>query len=369
MGLRDEQGMMAIGVALMLIVVLALFGGTLWQYSMAELKRVERTEQDIQALFLARAGAEIVMAAWLEESVGEKPAGVMERIYYNRDSGHFQLTEPSDYLGYVDVVVSIIDDPQDSLRDGLTQIVATSVVDGVSRTATATTYPHLFGHDPSLAWYSERYGTIQMSNAFAEEPVIMRTDNRASNNPLHVDNTLPGESEVVTVQFEAPAIVFESPMILGHNIGSGRNGRVNVVVCAETIFFDEVIVSNLPSSKPFIITYPDRIYSVILKVPDGMGILGFEIGAEDPTAKYGTVYFDHGTVSKQNYSWGFLGGISKKVLEVLKVKNTSKNLAKGAFYFKDDTDLSNLAADSLIPIPDSESRSNPFKGTGTFVWE
>ena len=34
MQLKDERGMMAIGVALMLIVVLALFGGALWQYSM-----------------------------------------------------------------------------------------------------------------------------------------------------------------------------------------------------------------------------------------------------------------------------------------------------------------------------------------------
>lgn len=62
--LRDESGMMAIGVALMLIVVLSLFGGALWQYSIAELKRVQRTDEDIQALFLARAGAEMVMGAW-----------------------------------------------------------------------------------------------------------------------------------------------------------------------------------------------------------------------------------------------------------------------------------------------------------------
>ena len=75
MRLRDEQGMMAIGVALMLIVVLALFGGALWQYSMAEMKRVERTEQDMQALFLARAGAEAVMSVWLdpEQSRPELP--------------------------------------------------------------------------------------------------------------------------------------------------------------------------------------------------------------------------------------------------------------------------------------------------------
>jgi len=64
MGLRDEQGMMAIGVALTLIVVLSLFGGVLWQYGMFELRRVQRAEADMQALFLARAGAEAVMGAW-----------------------------------------------------------------------------------------------------------------------------------------------------------------------------------------------------------------------------------------------------------------------------------------------------------------
>jgi len=80
MRLRDERGMMAIGVALMLIVVLALFGGALWQYSMVSYRNADRLERETQALFLARAGVEAVMAAWLEEPLANKPSGAIDRI-------------------------------------------------------------------------------------------------------------------------------------------------------------------------------------------------------------------------------------------------------------------------------------------------
>src|SRR5690554_5912742 len=104
--LRDESGMMAIGVALMLIVVLSLFGGALWQYSIAELKRVQRTDEDIQALFLARAGAEMVMGAWQQEKNSEdRPFGKLDTIYYDLDKNEFTTTRPTNYLGSIDVEV------------------------------------------------------------------------------------------------------------------------------------------------------------------------------------------------------------------------------------------------------------------------
>ena len=42
MGVGDGTSIMAIGTALMLIVVLALFGGALWQYSMVRYRNEDR---------------------------------------------------------------------------------------------------------------------------------------------------------------------------------------------------------------------------------------------------------------------------------------------------------------------------------------
>lgn len=382
MRLRDEQGMMAIGVALMLIVVLALFGGVLWQYSMAEMKRVERTEHDLQALFLARAGAEAVMAAWLEESISNKPAGAMARIYYNSSLGVFQTTEPANSLGYVDVVVTKIDDPGGE-RDQLTEIVATAKVQNVSKIVKMTTFPHALGHELAVTsggqpvgWYEYDTGIIRDVDLQADELVILRTKN---NVPIRAARSI----KPLNTGFSAPILLFISPLNLGE--GQTYDGRVlaelgsnilyNLPVQGDVIFFTDVILATLPS-KYDAYTFD---YGVILQLPPGSaGISGSTIAGADSDAKYGKVYFDGTKVAMQKFVWSrswfiiYFYSIKKDGnLVALSTKNTSNNktLAGNAFYFRDGTDLSNIKNQDLIYIPPDGTRANEMKDIKPFVWE
>lgn len=366
MRLRDEQGMMAIGVALMLIVVLSLFGGALWQYSMVETNRVERTEQDMQALFLARAGAEVVMAAWLAEPVASKPAGPMERIYYNSDEDCFQTIEPPNYLGYVDVMVTKIDDPGGE-RDQLTEIVATGVVNGASRTVKVTTYPHLLGHDQSLRWYSENTGVIQFYDYDpVEELVIVRSER-----PIHFQRYESFADKFMA----APWILFETPLDLGHSqeddyLDSLNYRNHNLTIAADTIIFHDIWLKDLPSRWSMF----SLRSTVTLRLPgEEFGIPGSEIPGADPTARYGKVYFD-GEAGIRKFRWTrtwFLVYWYKIVAngtEAL-LSASKRPLARNAYYFRDGTDLFNIGPQDLIPLESDGERANQLRNIQPFVWE
>ena len=369
MSLRDEQGMIAIGVALMLIVVLALFGGVLWQYSMAELNRVSRTERDLEALFLAKAGAEAVMAAWIEAPHNAKPEGAAERIYFNSETGLFQSYEPEDCLGYVDVTVTKINDPGHE-RDQLTEIVATGVVGGVSRQVKVSSYPHLFGHDDSLKWYHEQTGVVRSYDAQAEELVIIR-----SKQPIHFQ-----KEQIVPAAtgFTAPILLFQRPLDLSFNQQTEYrifpelvNDTVKELpIRAETIFFDDVVLLDLPRRGGKF----EMEFSVVLELPPGVdGIQGFEISGADPMARYGRVYFDGHTVATQKFKWQRTWLIWYRFVKdgnpiPLRTPN-GKTLAQNAYYFRDGTNLANIRAQDLIPMEDEGRRRNELRGIKPFVWE
>ena len=57
MNIRSEQGIAAIGVVVMLLVVLSLLATALWQYSMFQIRIAARNDAYAQALYLAHAGA------------------------------------------------------------------------------------------------------------------------------------------------------------------------------------------------------------------------------------------------------------------------------------------------------------------------
>lgn len=57
--IKSEKGM-AIPLVLIVLVVLALLGTALWQYSMSEIKNVAGEEDSMQAFYVARSGAESV---------------------------------------------------------------------------------------------------------------------------------------------------------------------------------------------------------------------------------------------------------------------------------------------------------------------
>ena len=381
MGLRDEQGMMAIGVALMLIVVLSLFGGALWQYSMAEMKRVERTKRDLQALFLARAGAELVLGAWSESTANRKPEGQMDRIYcYPSDLGSYSFStdRQPDPFGYVDVTVTEIDD--DPKRNGLVEIVAVASVNGVSRQAKLVSYPHTTGHN--LNWYDQTSGEINYSKNEDIKPkehssfVIVRSDQ-----PIHFKPTSNPLDTVVT--YSAPLIRFETEINLGlkedgqrHYIIEPSRHRVLDIV-SEVIYLLDLTMLHLGKKSG----YGERSYTVTLKLPSegmdgsGPGVLGQEIGGEKDV-RYGKVFFQGSEVGIQEYEWktGFLNAVIRKITnQVTPIKalvdGEYVNVAGRSFYFKHETDLSNPGDNDLIPIRPDDEDIIDLKDVRAFYWE
>jgi len=388
MDIRDERGMMAIGVAFMLIVVLGLFGGALWQYSMAEMNRVERFDKELRAQFLARAGAEAVMEAWLEESWSNKPEGTMDRIYYNLDAQRFQTEKPANYLGYVDVVVTRIDDPDpEGSSDDLTEIVATAVVDGVTSTARVTTYPYLYGHDDSLAWYGKDSGTLRRPlYVDPGEPVVVKT----AGPPVHFPSK---SSPPSNLSFRAPAVLFGSPIdfsygqtvsyypLLDPEWWVDVQYSFELPIRAETIIFDDVTLANLPATGGL---FPMRA-TLRLELPsETAGKPGSQIPGADATKRYGIVFFDGQRVQLQNLRWKerkFLGITLRWYIELvgspqplyIEVLNESGQkeplyLAGRAFYFRDGTDLLNLQEKDLIPIREDVGRARIFDDFRPYIW-
>ncbi len=392
MGLKDEQGMMAIGVALMLIVVLALFGGVLWQYSMADMRRVERAEHDMQALFLARAGAEAVLGAWLESTTSAKPQGDMDRFYCvydeNRETYVFQSAEPPNPFGWVDVSVSI--SGNDTQRDGLIEIVADAVVNGVSRKAKLTSYPLTFGHDRLLGWYNEKNGQI-INNAdvdgVSRHFVIVR-----SNDAIH----FAGLNPPISKRFSAPLIRFETPI----DFASGQVGvkslaewdaptlECELQIYAEVVHFSDIILAHVPESKlgkfglgqrDFTVALYLPIYSTNDRVP---GILGREIGVPESeiesAERYGIVHFEGMRVESEELRWK-LPWFSLPIIDAWRprqataiktvVDGTLQNIGGGSFYFKNETDLTNLGDYDLIPISGDEEETIDLKEIRAFYWE
>ncbi len=342
MGLKDEQGMIAIGVALMLIVVLALFGGVLWQYSMAEIRRVERTEQDLRALFLARGGAEAVMSAWLASEPGDRPALpiTMDTIYYNTADGFFShTTKPADYLGFIDVVIDRENVSDDEDRDiYATVIEAVATVGGTARTVRLMTYPHRYGHE--FGWYEENAGKITEYGSAPGELVVMRTE--PVTKEIHIGKGTPKSYN--RIPFETDYLVFDSPLNLGLNASNLKDstpGEVDVVLAADIVFLNGLTVTHLSSE---VLEKSATYYGVKLELPSGdaRGQVGSEIvgniekGNVHGGFRYGAVYFQGNQVSLDEYKWErYWEWIIIPKAKVAWLQTTDLNLENKAFYFRD----------------------------------
>lgn len=420
MQLKDERGMMAIGVALTLIVVLSLFGGVLWQYGMFELRRVQRAEADMQALFLARAGAEAVMGAWKKRLVvdghGEKyavPIGQMETLYYDLDNDQFTSEKPANYLGTIDVVVKK-EEATDNGGDFFTVIEASARVGAASRTVRLVTLPHRYGHDPTLGWYTEETGEIQATIYTPRlEPVIMRT--KEPKTPISFGKTAlqdmrrladrsEDHSEDRSLNFTASAIVFESPLQLMRDtdaVYDSPGGNFYLVLEAERIFLQDLEVAYLPLNEELILDWPDKYFSVVFEVPEQAGFLGSEIkgkvddgkaGKVVDGARYGEVYFGS-SVKWQNYRWLIDWFIFIPVVDIRTAgAENLGQLENQAFFFRDgwsliprnkaelfnennQLDVSGYIEKSindgwLIPIKtDAQMSLEEFKDLRPFFWE
>jgi hypothetical protein len=390
MRLRDERGMMAIGVALMLIVVLALFGGALWQYSMFELRRVEKAEQDMQALFLARSGAEAVMEVWRQASESDpstRPFGQLDTLFYDHASNSFSLTKPENYLGAINVTVKH-EEATESGDDVITVIESTATVGSTTRTVRLVTYPYLYGHHEDLAWYLEDSGEILIPKAGAREPVIIRP--KKEDGFVHftpsVLRTLR-QSDRSSVTLIASDIIFERPFrFVGgkEDVVKGPEGSFALELEAERVFFSglEVVFES-----EGVIRDP-RNYGVIVRLPviagEKRGLLGKDIkatvkrGNVDDNARYGEVYFDIGDSEYVEYDW-FLVFIYEADRESL-FSGDEK-----AFYFKDSWYINPeeihrkgarrfvedaISAGEILPIrPEYLTNRQYLDGRRPFFWE
>ena len=335
---------------------------------MVSYRNADRLERETQALFLARAGVEAVMAAWLEEPLANKPSGAIDRIYCSSD-GSFHIEEPDDYVGYVDVLVTQIEDPGGE-RHALTQIEATAVVQGVTRTARATTFPFLYGHDDSLQWYDEdrsvRTGT----------PAGYRTCDMSSQNSIHFQKR---DYPPIGARFSAPLILFESPLDFSHDQEvtylffedwiTSSTIAYTLPILAEVIYFDDLVLLTLPKGSG----YFSLDYRVVLQLPDPVhGGKRQRRAGGDLNARYGRFTRCSNVGSK-------LGG--KRVVvcvhkEVQRI-GAAMQLFDGGFtgasasYFRHGTILPDIEPKDkdLIRIPPDESRAIDWRDYPPFFWE
>ena len=385
MNLKDEQGIAAIGTAVMLIVVLSLFGTALWQFSMFEMRQVTRNENELKALYLAQAGAEAAMAAWLDKPINQKPDGKLSRVYYNKQTGEFQLTEPASSYGYFDAVITYIDDQNHEKHD-LTEITVTATVGNTSKTVTVTTYPFMYGQDKHLKWYDANSGAISKNSNEQFQEGLVRVE---ASRPIHFSG---GGNR--TVKFSGKIIQFEQEVDLSHDMSPYPSIRTlekldalvlptsELNIEAETVFFGDVTLLYSIFYEP-ILWIPSRQIdiksSIFLKLPNEKGVKGKDLDEQllmnyniiiDPEARYGRVYFDGAKVNKVEKSKRlFQAWKERSTIEITIEGYPDLKLAGNAFYFKDGTDLSNLKAGDLIPIKDDSSRRSALRDIKPFIWE
>lgn len=372
MRIQSEQGIAAMGVVIMLLVVLSLLGTALWQYGMFQITAAGRNQAYLQATYLAHAGAEAARTAWLDKTADEKLEGPLARVYYS-EAGGFQLDRPEQFLGYIDVMIETIEGAQDKYPR--TRIVSTAHVSGISRTLSLTTFPQVYGHQDELNLYDRNSGRISGTNQYIDRYLIIEPG--LENAELHFKPEIQSESE--SERFSARAVAFEKSI----NFAQGGTASAwlvisgalrlpvakTLVVEAEYVFFKDItLLYAEPSVDPLA---PPAQYSLVLRIPAGRGKEIEEIGGQ----RYGEVYFDGDSVAKKQFVWSRGRGILADYMltgsgyEPEKIHTyEGVSLAGNAFYFRDGTDLLNPGPGQLIPIPDElQKRNEAFKDL--FIWE
>ncbi len=125
---------------------------------------------------------------------------------------------------------------------------------GVTRTARATTFPFLYGHDDSLQWYDEDSGYVRYrDHQPVTEPVIM-----SSQNSIHFQQR---DYPPIGARFSAPLILFESPLDFSHDQEvtylffedwiTSSTIAYTLPILAEVIYFDDLVLLTLPKGSGY----------------------------------------------------------------------------------------------------------------------
>jgi hypothetical protein len=296
---RNNRGA-AMPISLVVMLVLSLLGTALWQYSVNDTLHVARDQQRMQAYYLARAGADATLQAWLEAPAASRPSGVGNTVYL-KDDGTFSTTDPGvAKAGQFSVTVT-------NNVDGSVSIVSFGDVRGLTQRVTVTlSSSFVYGHD--LGWYHSSSGqmTSGVALAVATQPVIIE----ATSGKIK----LPSSGSTVT--FEGPALFFDS------DLDGPFHNRLNLK--AETIVFDQSAGSGIRMKQ--------NEGKLFLYVPDGMGIV-----REGVAGLWGRVYFPP--------------SVKHHKTEVLHTDGLM--LGGRAFYFQkktDGVDILNLGSGDLVEI-------------------
>lgn len=298
-------------MTLLVMLVMSLLGTALWQYSVTDTIHVSRDQERIQAYYLARAGADATLQAWLQSPSGSRPEGTGDPVYLHRD-GSFVTTDPgADKAGEFTVTVT-------NEADGSVTISASGEVNGLTQRVMITlSYSFVYGHN--LGWYHENSGQMNTGAglAVATQPVVVdATSGKVK---------LPSSGSEVT--FVAPALFFAS------DLDGPFHHRLNLK--AETIVFDQSSSSGIRMKQ--------NEGKVFLYVPDGMGIT-----RPGKVGLWGAVYFPpsvkhhNSEVMHPDPNIGMLGG--------------------RAFYFlkKDEgVNILNIGGDPLMGDWEMEEMPNP----------
>ncbi|MEW6424256.1 MAG: hypothetical protein AB1523_05835 [Bacillota bacterium] len=314
--LKNEKGW-AMPLALMLVFVVSLLGAALWQYSMTEVKRVERETKRLQAHYLARAGVEATRQAWLVAGSDPKPSGAIKTVYLNKRTKEFQTAVPASPGGQINVTAS-----KDADTNEWT-IISTGEVSGVAQTARATATPLVYGHEISPPWYDpangkilpgpneesvhdEETNTTHIIKYHDEMPGVVRL--KADGNPPLPLKIQKDETDKRKVAYIAHALFFESPVDL--KIDTKMDPFFGIVpieyrqgfliAAAENIIFEKWLDVRCDGTRGFFAPYLS--YGVlVLYVPEGYGIPGEKVkpkaGYEnkvvvDINTVYGKVFFN-----------------------------------------------------------------------------
>lgn len=140
--IKCERGA-ALPLALGVMLVLSLLGAALWQYSTADTLHAANDRQRAQAYYLARAGAEAALRAYLDAPGTSKPTGTAPPVSYGAGTFQVSITEQK---------------RPDSMIDGV-RIDSYGRVGAVQQKVTVTVTPVvLYGHN--LGWYDFNSGQI-----------------------------------------------------------------------------------------------------------------------------------------------------------------------------------------------------------------
>ncbi|NPV72422.1 MAG: hypothetical protein HPY89_01220 [Pelotomaculum sp.] len=349
----------ALPLALAVMLVVSLLAAALWQYSMMENLQVEREKKRLQAHYLARAGANAAIAAWLEAPFNDKPVQIGEpaKLYLAGD-GTF-TGSPENAAGEVEIYVE-----PDETEEGIVHITATGRVDGVESKVTATSAPYVDGAEWEPPLYDKSTGLItpgtdtysatvdgRKKTVYAHEPVegAVKFINSDSQRPLHIQSN-------TCVELASNAMEFKSPVDL---VQTGDRDTGALFLKAEYISFKSSIAVEDYSYWWFGSHY--YYGTIILKVPDGLGVDGREIGGQ-AGSRYGMVFFDDA------YIWE-MGLLGFEVRHDLHMENK-------AYYFKSRPDGIDLIrwhrgeyteGIDYIEIEDQDAASLP-QGSGLFYW-